>query len=303
MHDKIRSAAVPTLIALLAGCGGGDLQDGSGSTPVTLQSTADALRELGNVAAAVKLAQTPLPGACSSGSDSIAGPAMQTRNFVYFSGVSATVTYETHNYSACVAGGTTYDGLLQDGANADGSYSYAVRGSSTGVLLLRGTTTSNGATLDVAESEVGTIETHVSGTQTEQRAGLESNTAQTPQGSNTASYKGALWLGVEGPTFDVLVDSSGNGGQGSETIAGGYNYNSNLCSGGSASVATPSALLLQASTDNSYTYPGGGTLSISSGSSTVTYSFSTSGATLSGSVSGTLSAAQVQQAFGSGSGC
>jgi hypothetical protein len=298
MHNT-KKIAVPALLALLAGCGGGDLQ-GSGISSVALATSADALRELGNAANAAKLVQTALPGACSSGSDTIGGPASKSRSFGYFTAFSGTVTYETHNYSACVDNGTTYDGLLESGATADGSYSYAVRGSPTAVLLTRST---SGSGVLLAQSMVGTVETHVSGTQTERRAGLDTSSSQTPAGASSPSDKGSFFVGVEGPTYDVLIDSAGNGGNGSETLAGGYNYNSSLCSGGAASVTTPSALLLQPSSDNSYSYPTGGSLSISSGSSTVSYSFSAAGATLSGSVSGTLSAAQVQQAFSSGSGC
>ncbi|HWY23699.1 MAG TPA: hypothetical protein VNX47_02205, partial [Nevskia sp.] len=106
-----------------------------------------------------------------------------------------------------------------------------------------------------------------------------------------------------GPTFDVLSDSSGNGGNGSRTIAGNYTYASTICSGGTATVATPSALLLTPSSDGSYHYATGGTLSLNSGSSAVTYTFSGSGAALSGSVSGSLSSSEVQQAFSAGSGC
>jgi hypothetical protein len=301
MHNKQR-IAVTTFAVLLAGCGSGNLQNGSGGGAVSLATTGDALRELGNAVSAAKLAQMPMPGACSSGSDSIGGPATKSRSFVYFTGFTGTVTYETHNYSACTVDGATYDGLIEAGATADSSYSYTVRGAATAVLLIRSTTSSGGATLDVAQSQVGTIETHVAGTQTEVRSGLENRISQTPQGSSNPSYRGDLNIGVDGPTFDVLVDSSGNGGNGSETIAGGYNYGSSLCSGGSATVGTPSALLLQTAADGGH-YPVGGTLSIGSGSSSVTYSFSGSGATLSGSVSGTLSTAQVQQAFASGSGC
>jgi hypothetical protein len=302
MHKPSRIAAT-TLAALLAGCGGGNLQNSSASAAVPLLTAADALRELGNAAAAARLAQAPLPGACSSGADNIVGPASKPRSFVYFSNFSGSVTYETHNYSACVDGGLTYDGVLESGATADGAYAYAVRGSSTAVLLIRSTVSSGGATLDAAQSQVGTVETHVSGTQTELRSGLESRTEQTPQGASSPSYKSAMAIGVDGPTFDVLDDSSGNGGNGSETLAGAYSYSSSLCSGGSAAVTTPSALLLQASTDGSYHYPAGGSLSISSGNSAVTYSFSASGAALSGSVSGSLSSSQVQQAFNAGSGC
>ena len=68
MHSNSRIAA-GTLAALLAGCGGGNLQGASGPGPVALNSTADALRELGNAVAAARLAQTPLPGACSGGTD------------------------------------------------------------------------------------------------------------------------------------------------------------------------------------------------------------------------------------------
>lgn len=301
MHGISQWAAATAAVLLLSGCGGGNLGAPAESTAVPLATAADALRELGNVLGAAHLAQTRLPGACSSGADNIAGPLGKSRSFVYFSGVTATVTYETHNYSACVDGNITYDGLLEAGANSDGSYAYAVRGSQTAVLLLRTTGTSGGVAVDIGQSQVGTVETHVAGTQTEVRAGLLSKTEQTPQSSGTPSYQGALTIGVTGATFDVLSDSSGNGGNGSETIAGGYSYNSTLCSGGDVAVTTPSVLLLSPASGGSYAT--GGTLTVTSGSSSVTYTFSNSGATLSGSVSGSLSSSQVQQAFGSGSGC
>jgi len=302
MHSKSR-IVVGTLAALLAGCGGGDLQGASGPGPVALNSATDALRELGNAAAAARLAQTPLPGACSSGTDAIVGPATKSRSFVYFTGFSGSVTYETHNYSACVDNGLTYDGLLEAGATGDGAYTYAVRGSSSAVLLVRSTLSSGGTTLEMAQSQLGTIEVHTTGAQTEVRSGLQSRVEQTPQGASSPSYSGAMTIGVDGPTFDVLTDSAGNGGNGSQTLAGAYSYSSSRCSGGKAEVATPSALLLQPAPDGSSPYPTGGTLTISSGNSVVTYRFSEAGATLSDSVSGSLSSSQVQQAFSSGSGC
>lgn len=302
MHSKSRPAAA-ALALLLGGCGGGNLGTPTGSSAVALATPADALRELGNVVSAARLAQAPLPGACSSGADNIVGPNSKSRSFAYFTGFTASVVYEIHNYSACVDNSLTYDGLLEAGATSDNAYRYAVRGSSTAVLLTRSSGTDrNGVPVNSGQSQVGTVETHVSGSQTESRAGLESKSEQTPQSGGSPSYQGALSVGVSGPTFDVLTDSSGNGGNGSQTIAGSYAYSSTLCSGGSAAVTTPAALLLAPAPDGSL-YPTGGTLTLSSGDSTVTYSFSGSGATLSGSVSGSLSSSQVQQAFSAGSGC
>ncbi len=304
-----RSPYVAAAVAvLLGGCGGGSLNSGaSGNGPVALATAADALRELGNTLNAARLAQTALPGACSSGADNIAGPLSKPRSFVYFTGFTGTVVYENHNYAACVDNGVTYDGLLEAGATSDGAYTYAVRGSQTAVLLLRSNGTgSGGVPVSIGQSEVGTIETHViSSSQTEIRSGLESKTEQTPQSGGSPSYTGTLSIGVPpaGPTFDVLTDSSGNGGNGSETIAGGYSYTSTVCSGGDVTVTTPGTLLLTPSADGSYHYASGGTLSLSSGTGSVTYTFSASGATLSGSVSGSLSSSEVQQAFSAGSGC
>jgi len=293
---------------LLAGCGGSDIggtsQPDSGAVP--LATATDALRELGNTIAAVRLVQTPVPGACSSGNDVITGPASKSRAFVYYSPFTGTVVYETHNYSACVqSSGTTLDGLLEAGATSDSAYTYAVRGSSTAVLLLRSSgIDGSGTAVNIEQSLVGTIETHIlSGTQSEVRSGLQTKKQQTPTSSSTPTYQNLFAVGVNGPTFDVLSDSSGNGGNGSETIAGSYTYNSTACSGGTALAATPSTLLLTPSSDGSYHYATGGALSVSAGGNSVTYTFSATGATLSGSVSGSLSSSEVQQAFGVGSGC
>lgn len=304
MHRGTREGAA-VLALLLAGCGSGNLGGSSGSTTVALATTADALRELGNTLNAARLAQTALPGACSSGADNIAGPFSKSRNFVYFTGFTGTVVYENHNYSACVNNGLTYDGLLEAGTTSDKAYTYAVRGSQTAVLLLRSSGTDGGGVpVSIGQSQIGTIETHViSSSQTEVRSGLESRTERTPQSGGSPTYQGNLSIGVDGPTFDILIDSSGNGGNGSETIAGNYSYSSTLCSGGSVSATTPGALLLTPSADGSFHYATGGTLSLSSGTGSVTYTFSGSGATLSGSVSGSLSSSQVQQAFSAGSGC
>ncbi len=302
-------AGAAAIGVLLAGCGGSDIggtsQPDSGAVP--LATTADALRELGNTIAAVRLVQTPLPGACSSGGDTVTGPASKSRAFVYYNTFTGTVVYETHNYSACVqsSNATTLDGLLEAGATADGAYAYAVRGSPTAVLLVRSSgVDGSGTTVSIAQSLVGTIETHtISGTQSEVRSGLQTQKTQTPTSGGSATYQNLFAVGVNGPTFDVLSDSSGNGGNGSETIAGSYNYNSTVCSGGTALAATPSALLLTPSADGSYRYATGGTLTVSAGANSVSYTFSASGATLSGSVSGSLSSSEVQQAFGTGSGC
>lgn len=301
MHSPARPTAALALL-LLGGCGGGNLGSPTAGGMVPLTTPADALRELGNVVSAARLAQAPLPGPCSSGADNIVGPNSKSRSFVYFTGFSGGVVYETHNYSACVDNGFTYDGLLEAGATSDNAYRYAVRGSSTAVLLARSSGTDrNGVPVSIGQSQVGTVETHVSGSQTEVRAGLESKSEQTPQSGGSPSYQGALSVGVSGPTFDVLTDSSGNGGNGSQTIAGAYSYNSTLCSGGDATVATTSPLLLTPGPGGSY--PTGGTLSVTSGGNTVTYTFSGGGAALSGGVSGSLSSSQVQQAFSAGSGC
>jgi hypothetical protein len=302
VHSPSRPATATLALLLLGGCGGGNLGSPTASSTVPLATPADALRELGNVASAARLAQAPLPGACSSGGDDIVGPNSKPRSFVYFSGFSGSVVYETHNYSACVDNGLTYDGLLEAGATSDNAYRYAVRGSPTAVLLIRSSGTDrNGMAVSIGQSQVGTIETHVSGSQTEVRAGLQGKSEQTPQSGGPPSYQGALSIGVSGPTFDVLTDSSGNGGNGSQTIAGAYSYGSTLCSGGDAAVSTASPLLLTSAAGGSY--PTGGTLTVSSGDSTVTYTFSGAGAALSGSVSGALSSSQVQQAFSAGSGC
>jgi len=302
-------AGAAAIGVLLAGCGGSDIggtsQPDSGAVP--LATATDALRELGNTIAAVRLVQTPLPGACSSGSDTIAGPASKSRAFVYYSTFTGTVVYETHNYSACVqsSNATTLDGLLEAGTTADGAYTYAVRGSPTAVLLVRSSGVDGGGTaVSIAQSLVGTTETHiVSDTQSEVRSGLQTKKTQTPASSSNPTYQNLFAVGVNGPTFDVLSDSSGNGGNGSETIAGSYTYDSTACSGGTALAATPSALLLTLSSDGSYSYATGGALTVSAGANSVTYTFSTAGATLSGSISGSLSSSEVQQAFGVGSGC
>jgi hypothetical protein len=285
---------------LLAACGGGGLQSTPASQAVTLASAADALRELGNTAAAVRLLQTPIPGPCSSGNDAVTGPASKSRSFVYFSGVTETVVYQSNDYLNCgQTGGTTLSGFLEDGASSDSSYTYAVYGSESEVLLVDSSATnSSGVAVTVAQNLVGTIETNiVSSTQSEIRSGMETTTQQAPQSGGAPTYNASFSVGVPSPAFDLVSDS----GSGTETITGGYAYSSSSCSGGSVTVATPTAL--QLTVDGSNSYATGGVLTLTSGSATVTYTFSASGAALSGSISGSLSTSQVQQAFSAGSGC
>jgi hypothetical protein len=294
-------AVVVAGTALLSACGGNlDNNAPAANTTVVLATPADALRELGNTAVAAGLLQLPSSFSCASGSDDITGSGSKTRAFVYFTGFSGSVNFQVNDYAGCVSGGTTLNGILEAGATADGSYSYAVRGTPE-TPLLQQSDNAGGVVVSVAESLLGTTETHVFGTQTETRSGLETVTTQTPVGASAPSYKGSFAIGINGPTFDLLLDSSGNGGNGSETIAGAYTYASTTCSGGVVTATTPSALLLTPSSSGNY--PAGGVLTLSSGPGSVTYTFGPSGATLSGSVSGSLSSAQVQQAFGSGSGC
>jgi len=288
---------------LLAACGGGTLDSNQApSTTVSLATAADALRELGNTAYAVGLLQLSLSSMCSSGTYTVA-TGSTTRSFAYFTGVTEAVSFAVNDYSGCVeSGNPTLTGVAEAGATDDGSYSFVVRGSYSTAAPLQvqsSGTNGSGAAVNIARSELGTVETHViSATQSEIRSGLQTSIVQTPQGGGAAD-DGNFSVGVNGPTFDVMVDSSGDG---SETIAGAYSYSSSVCSGGIVTAATPSALLLTPSTGGTL-YASGGVLTLSSGANTVTYTFNSSGATLSGSISGSLSSTQVEQAFATGSGC
>jgi len=291
---------------LLAGCGGNLDNSQPGSDAVSLATPADALRELGNTAYAASLLQSPSSYSCTSGAATVTSSGSTTRSFVYFTEFTGTVNYAITAYSDCVdSSGVTVDGDLEAGASSDSSYSFAIYGSpntAVPLILQSSGTSSSGSAVNIAQSLLGTIETHlISSTQSEFRSGLETASEQTPQSGGGASYQGSFSIGVQGPTFDLISDSSG--GTGSETIAGNYSYSSSLCSGGSVTLATPTASPLLLSPSASGSYPTGGALTLSSGANAVTYTFSASGASLSGSISGSLSSAQVQQAFGSGSGC
>lgn len=310
--------------------------------PVSLISQSDAERELGNIATTMSLVDissgtpsgfsagaTPAARAlgpahaavrtfggsqpraaaspraavstCASGSDQVnSGSKSRTFNYFPFTG---TVDYTVDNYNGCAntdSSGTTitYDGLLETGLDTSSVYSYAVLGQpsvNNTVTIFSDGKDANGTPLHIEEDLLGIIEQQNSNSILDNRSNLFATLfASQP---NQPDYDGSFQIGNDNSVYEVMIGSN------SLNVAGQYAYASTACEGGLVTVTTPTTITLGTSSAGSG-LPVGGTLAIGSGSNSESYTFNSDGsATLSGSVSGTLSPSQVQSILLNGTTC
>jgi hypothetical protein len=340
--NKQALCAVAAFAALaLAACGDHHGNDDSFNPiapswePVSLASLSDVERELGNVsttltvtdigsgapqsvqtlgphhapsaafasAQAARSVQQPRasdPNCAAGGSDSVSSGS-KSRAFSYFT-VTATVNYTLDQYSGCAntSSGTTttQDGQLESGANADSSYQYLALGnlpaSDTITIYTDGVDASN-VPLHTQQDYYGLIEANNGSGGLDMRSNVFSTLfASQP---NQADYDGSFQIGDDSGVYEVIRGGS------SLNIGGTYAYASTACFGGAVTVTTPATLGLGATAAGSG-LPVSGSLGLSSGRNAVTLTFNSDGsATLSGSVSGTISAADVGRILQNGTAC
>jgi hypothetical protein len=268
---------------------------GPGHAPVRAFSSATQPRTL-----AVAVPQTAV-STCASGSDQVSSGS-KSRTFSNFS-FSGSVNYSLDSYHRCAntSNGTTttLDGLLETGGTADGVYNYALLGdlnAGNTITVFTDGNDANGTPLHTELDLFGPIESQSSSTSLDTRSNLFATLfASQPQGS----YDGSFQIGNNSSVYDVIGSST------SLSVAGPYAYASTVCTGGAVTVTTPTTLVLGTTSAGSG-LPVGGVLTISTGSnnSSVSYSFNSDGsATLTGSISGTISAATVGSLLQNGTSC
>lgn len=242
---------------------------------------------------------------CASGGSDQVSSGSKTRTFNFFN-FSGTVNYTVDNYNGCAntdSSGTktTYDGVIETGLDSSSVYSYAVLGQpsiSNTVTIFTDGKDANGTPLHTEEDKLGILEQQNNGSILDNRSNLfDTLFASQP---NQPDYDGSFQIGSNSNGSGVYEVMSGST---SLNVAGQYAYASTACFGGAVTVTTPTTITLGTSTAGSG-LPVGGALDINSGSNSVTFTFNSDGsATLSGSVTGTISASQVQSILQSGTIC
>jgi hypothetical protein len=342
MRNMMSVGAAGLAALLLAACGGGG-DEGIGPPPsgaAQLRTVDDATRELGNVSTTVDLtdlssgtpAARPAGSARSFGAVAVAhrfgGSAMQARAvqapqavtscptggtdnatdtssksyaFSYFN-TSATVNFRTHNYSGCASTAndgtvTTLDNQLEAGSTSDAVMGYIQSGAGNTPFRVRTTLNNNGQIFTTDQNLLGTIQLSNGQASTDNRAVLDTTLRVTQTGHT--DYMGSFALAPDTGFYSVVS------GQSSIAINGVYAYSSNVtgCGGGTLTTATPTPLSLGQTSAGS-SFPIDGVLRITTGNDSVSFTFNADGsATLSGCVSGSLSAGEVGQILQNGSTC
>lgn len=344
MRGKLMAGAAGLAVLVLAGCGG-DHDNNDFTVPggaVRLQSSSDALRELGNISTTtdlVNVSSAATPSAAALPTARAFGPRQMAPSLGHPAGPRARVALLPRAVTSCAAGGT-------DNITASGSKTFSFNYfSSTGTVNFE-THAYSGCATGNSDGSVTTLDNQLeSGSTGDSTAGyVLSGTGNTPlrvrtsetsgnnsfladqgllgvlqlvNGTTTTDTRATLntTLNVQETGFSdyhgSFVLGSGStfyqviSGDGSIAIAGDYGYTSNVdgCGGGTVTVSTPATLVL-GTTSAGGSLPVGGALKIISGSGNVTFTFNADGsATLSGSVGGTLDANSVGQALQNGSSC
>ncbi len=256
-------------------------------------------------AAAAQPRAMPMPRVtdanCTAGGNDAVTSSSKSRAFSYFT-LTATVNYTVDAYSNCANSSngttTTRDGLFESGVTTDSVYQYQALGdlnSGNTLAVFSDGPDANNNPLHTQQDFLGLLEAGSSGSLLDQRSNLFSTLfASQP---NQPDYDGSFQIGDSGGVYEII--SSGT----SLNIGGTYAYASTACLGGAVTVTTPTNLGLGTTSAGSG-LPVSGVLSIDSGSNSVSYSFNADGsATLSGSVSGTISAADVGRILQNGTSC
>lgn len=339
MHHKRLSAACAATL-LLAACGGGDHGDHfepipPSWEPVALATLSDAERELGNVSTTLTVTDlgtstpqavrslgpghapsaafavpqavraAPQPRAtdanCTAGGNDALSSGSKSRSFSYFT-VTATVNYTVDQFSNCANSSsgttTTQDGRLESGATGDTSYQYLVLGdlpAGNTLTVYTDGPDANNVPLHTQQDYYGLIEAGSVSAGLDMRSNLFSTLfASQP---SQPDYDGSFQIGDNSGVYEVIRGST------SLNVGGTYAYASTACFGGAVTVTTPVTLGLGTTSAGSG-LPVSGTLGLASGRNAVSISFNSDGsATLSGSISGTISAADVGRILQNGTIC
>ncbi|SEQ04803.1 hypothetical protein SAMN04488038_103185 [Solimonas aquatica] len=311
-----------SLMLPLAACGGGggDTSSSSGdSQALSLGSDSDAARELAMVMQLAAQRLGELPGHGSSASSSTAGSvggakaaqqsscsgggtvssqaAPGTHDFSYFGAQTLSVSGEQKQYAQCVqplgsasSESETLNGSIESASTAaagDGSrLYYQLLGSGSSSYSSMVSVSSGGSSASFSASYLGEVETQLQSNGDEDiRAVLQTRVSDSQNDSRVYTF------GPNGAPFIVALNNGV-----ALSLSGSYQYQTPGCSGGRASVATPSALQF----DSSSGVPVAGELELNSGSHQLHLVFQTDGSAvvqLDGATLAPLSATQVHSAL------
>ncbi len=326
----IRSAVALGVATLLSACGGGGGDGGSltPTTPVTLTSKADGLRELslalGSSGVLADFVDLPSPGATIKGGRSVRAKAIEQgdcsnggtykeedgtkdRDFKLLNpqtlGVEVEFEIETETNCKEAYGDANnsytdiYHGTIEDGygEHSDGAaYEYEVAGVNGRPYSIKFEERSNGQLVSSGEDTYyGTIEKRYQSQRTETAISGE-YTYYEKEDSQT--FDVALKLGDGATPLRVTVPASNSW----IAISGTYAYTSNIasCKGGKLKVTTTPAD--EGGLDLADGYPDGGELKIETGSTTAIYTFADNGSAnlvINGGTPIPLTAQEVRNAF------
>lgn len=310
MRIAFRTAMLGSAALLASACGGGGGGgggDGGGeepppvegippapSTPVALSTKTHVLREVGNtIEVYAAFFNLDLEGATNVSPRAVLVPAKAaggepcelggtreivegsgTRAFDFFD-VSDTVTFVTEVNDGCDESTgegdgthTTYDGYFEQGDTPlgpdDDSYAYEEYGRDGGryAQVVRNPAAPNDSDFRDA---IGEAEYFLSPTRTELRSVRE---LRYEKRAGTQYGAGTVVRGMDGDPFVTRFDAATGGLE----FDGTYRYATTLCAGGQASVTTVAPVTLD---DTSY--PNGGQLRFSNGTSSVNVTFNLDG--------------------------
>ncbi len=241
---------------------------------------------------------------CGSGGSDMVSTGSSSRTFSYFNNVTTNVDYRVDLYAGCAntASGitTTLDGRLETGNSTASAtpYQYVALGDFNANNTLTEFSDGDPSGLHTQQDFFGLIEgSGAASSSLDMRSSLYSTLfASQP---NQPDYDGSFQIGDDRSVgvYEVIRSST------SLSVGGTYAYASTACLGGAVTVSTPDILGL-GSTSAGSGLPVSGTLTVDSGRNSLSYTFNADGsATLSGGVSGTISASEVGQLLQNGTSC
>ena len=258
-----------------------------------------------------------------SGTDTETSDQTKSRTFALFSGTTVTVTYSTDAFSGCTvnggfsgAGTTSLTGAFEQGNGADEGTQYDLIGSGNTPLQISltgegssigssggGSSSGSSSGSNVSILELGTIEQKTNTSSSSSSSGGSDSTSgelrmltalsgKVTQGSAT-TFSTELDLGTTQTPLSVVFS---DGEETTWNLNGPYRYSGSPsgCGGGVVDATTTTPL----QTGDGFGTFTGGVLTLASGSKKVTLTFNPDGsATLSGAVTDTLSASDIQSAL------